>query len=119
MRFSWSSHLSDIFRVITPSLTTKTTDPSGTAILELEFKHRFDHFGGVDEYTLKVQISTDGGENWDTKWSIIPNANIGPETVKIELGILDVPSFQIAWVLDGDRYYINYWYIDDIVVDYQ
>jgi uncharacterized repeat protein (TIGR02543 family) len=111
MRFDWSPIFENTSRLISPFINA-----SGINDLMLSFKHHVDDF--ENSYTLKVQVSTDGGTSWmDSGWSISPSGDIGPETVTVDLSAYDGLIFQIAWVFEGDSYDINYWYIDDIVVD--
>jgi len=115
MFFQWAPEFVGTSRLVSPVI-----DAGAVSGLSLEFKHFVDDFddpaGAV--YDLLVQVSTDGGSTWNTIWSITPTGNVGPETITKDLSAYDGQSFQVAWVLDGNSYGINYWYIDDIVVSY-
>jgi len=111
MFFQWSPIIDGTSRLVSPVI-----DASAASGLSLDFKHFVDDFNG--DYDLLVQVSTDGGSTWNTVWSITPTGNVGPETITKDLSAYDGQSFQVAWVLDGNSYGINYWYIDDIVVSY-
>ena len=107
----------DICTLLDHCLVTPAIDASGYSDLELAFKQYVDDFQGLYfPYDLKVQVTTDGGSNWADAWSISPTANIGPETVTVDLSAYDGQTFQLAWVFIGYSYDIDHWYIDDIVV---
>jgi len=109
MRFNWSPSGVDVFRLSTPLIDAAAYDN-----ILLTFKHNVNHFG--DNYTLRVQTSTDG-TTWTDRWTIVnPPASIPAETVDVSLNAVGGESFYLAWVFDGDSYNINYWYVDDIVV---
>lgn len=112
LHFWWAPSVSGTFRVVTPLI-----DASAYSNLELTFKQYVDDYLGLSNpYDLKVQVSTDGGTNWTDAWSISPTANIGPETVTVDLSVYDGQTFQLAWVFVGYTYDIDDWYVDDIVV---
>jgi len=90
-------------------------DAGGSSGLTVSFKHYVDHWD--TPYTLKVQVSTDDGTTWADVWSINPTGNIGPEPVTVDLSAYDGQAIQIAWVFGGNSFRIEYWYIDDIVVN--
>lgn len=95
-------------------LTTPEIDASAYSDLELTFKHFVDDYAGG--YSLKVQVSTDDGATWTDAWSAYPSANIGPETVTVDLSAYDGQTFLLAWVFDGYSYFIDWWHLDDILV---
>ncbi len=109
MKNSWQSG-TGITRLISPVF-----DLSGTTNPQVTFKHFFDDYGaGI---TAKIQTSTDGGATWvDESWSIASGSgNVGPETVAVPLTNTGANTL-IAWVLDGDHYQFDYWYVDDVHV---
>ncbi len=109
MRNSWQSG-TGITRLISPEL-----DLTGLTTPYLSFNHFFNDYGaGI---TAKIQTSTDGGATWvDEAWSIASgNGNVGPETVTLSLTNTG-SSTLIAWVMDGDHYQFDYWYVDDVEV---
>ena len=96
-----------IQRLITMPIVT-----SGSATLDLEFKHFVSDFSGG--YVLRLETSADG-ENWNTveEW---PAADIPATTENIIIDTPDVGSetFQLAWTYDGNFWNINWWCIDDV-----
>ena len=101
-------------RLITPPLNTV-----GMSELNLSFNHYFDDYGiGM---TIKIQSSTDG-TNWsDETWSLASSSNsvvIGPETISTTIsGNLNSPNTYIAFVIDGNLYQFDDWYIDDVNIE--
>lgn len=100
-----------ISRLISPAFNT-----TGESQLTLQFRHFFDAFNGTPLPTLKIQSSSDG-VNWtDENWSLQSATNVGPALVTTTiLNNLGATTY-IAWVIDGDHFNFDYWYIDDVLV---
>lgn len=99
-------------RVITPAINTV-----GVSQLALSFKHMFDDYGAGA--TLRIQTSTDKVTWTNTSWSLASssNANIGPITVNTNITTnLNSTTTYIAFVVDGNLYQIDYWYIDNVYI---
>ncbi len=100
-----------ITRVITPPLNTV-----GVSNILLSFKHFFDDFyAGV---TLRIQSSTDK-EIWaDETWSLASGSgNIGPVTVNTTIeNNLNSATTYVAFVVDGNLFKFDYWYIDNVLL---
>jgi hypothetical protein len=113
MRFIWFPSFTGTSRLISTVI-----DASTYSDIELSFKHFVDDWEDYpDTYALKVQVSLDGGTIWADAWSITAGAaDIGPETVTVDLSTYDGDTFKLAWVFVGESPYIDYWYIDDILV---
>ncbi len=98
-----------ISRLIAPAI-----DFTGVTSPVLTFKYYYDDFGaGV---TLKVQTSTDL-TNWtDQPFTLIGgNGDVGPLTATVALTLGTGVNY-IAWVVDGNHFQINNWYVDDVTV---
>ena len=107
-RFYYSPESTDIFRLFTPAI-----DTSEYGAIEIEFKHYVDHY--TTPYTLKLETSEDG-INWDVLWEIEPTGDVGPESISL-LTINNVGSnTYVSWTFEGDSYYIDNWYVDDIFI---
>jgi hypothetical protein len=110
--FSWTPSFVGTSRLITPAI-----DAGAYSNLELTFRQMVDNFDSYNwPYILKVQVSLDGGTSWVDAWSVAPWGMISAETVTVDLSTYAGQSVKLAWVLSGDSYGINYWYIDDILV---
>ena len=98
-----------ISRLITPAI-----DFTGIANPVLSFKHFYDDYAAGA--TLKIQSSSDL-VNWtDQPFTISSGSgSVGPVTVNVNLTLTSGINY-IAWVIDGNHYQINYWYIDDVTI---
>jgi hypothetical protein len=108
--FYWSPSTNGIQRLVSDEINT-----SGATELTYEFKHYLDDYSGG--YEIRVETTSDG-QNWNTVWSQTPTGNIGPETVdgSITNGDVGSPTFQIAWVFDGNSFNLDHWYVDDVLL---
>ena len=108
--FNWSPSTTATQRLVSPVINT-----TGSSSLDLQFMHMVNDYNG--DYELRIETTSDG-TNWNTAWSLIPNANVGPEQINETITTPDVGSatFQIAWVFVGNSFNINYWYVDDILL---
>lgn len=97
-------------RWISPAIST-----TGQTSLDLSFKHYFDYYS--TNPTIKIQSSTDGVSWTDEAWSITPTGNITATTVNTTVVNNLGGTTYIAWVITGDLYEFDYWYVDDVSVD--
>ena len=107
-RFYYFPFSIDTFRLISPLINTSDFD-----LINIEFKHFVDHFGGP--YNLSLEISKDC-VNWYDIWKISPVEDIGPETIKLTYFKNTSSDIYISWTFSGDSFNINNWYIDDIKI---
>lgn len=108
-RFYWSPST-----VATQRLISKPVNTTAVSSLNLEFRHYNNNFGGG--YTLKLESTADG-DNW-TEIMTFPATDFGPELVEVVIDNDDVGSeeFQLAWTFDGDSWDINWWCVDDVIL---
>jgi serine protease AprX len=91
---------------------------TGRTALNLQFRQFFDAYGaGV---TVKVQTSTTGTTWTDTGWSFVGGTvNDGPaleiEAISTAEGAGSA-TFYVAWVVDGNSFQLDYWYIDSVLM---
>ena len=106
--FYWSPSTTAVQHLI-----SKTVNTTGSSTMELEFKHMVDHYSG--NYILRIETTSDGGNTWNIVTSY-PASSMAATTELLTIDNNDVgsPTFQIAWVFDGNSYNINSWYIDDV-----
>jgi len=108
-RFNWNPSSTDLFRLYTSAIDTSDYDA-----IEIEFKHYVNHWSGP--YTLKVETSPDG-VSWSTVWEKV-NPGSGQEDVYFVTGDnVGSDTLYVSWTFEGNSYNINYWYIDDIVIN--
>ncbi len=99
-------------RVITPAINTV-----GASQLALSFKHMLDDYGSGA--TLRIQTSTDKVTWTNETWSLATasNSNVGPATVNTTITHnLNSATTYIAFVIDGNLYQFDYWYIDNVYI---
>jgi hypothetical protein len=108
MMATWVSG-TGISRLITPALNL------GGSPAVLSFKHFYNDYGvGA---IIKIQSSPDGTTWTDEAWSYATGGgDLGPETLSVPITANTGSNVYIAWVIDGDHYQIDYWYVDDVYV---
>lgn len=89
----------------------------GTSNLELSFKHYLSHYASGYNYSISVELSTDGN-NWNSVYSVSPvQSSIPAQTINININEYDgTESLYIRYRLTGNDWGIFYWYIDDIKI---
>jgi len=110
-RFSWTPSATSTFRLYTGAM-----DTTGLTNIDLSFKHYVNDYNGA--YNLGVETSTDG-VTWNTVW-YVPGGPMGPETITIPLTTADglgSSTFYVSWTFFGYSYNINYWYVDDVLME--
>ena len=110
-RCQWYNVNPGTTRLMTPAL-----DTTGLSSLRLSFKHFLDAFSSG--CTLKIQTSPDKIVWTDEAWSVAStSANLGPETIETTLAHnLGIATTYVAFVITGNLYQYDYWYIDDVVI---
>jgi hypothetical protein len=109
MMASWASG-TGISRLIVGPINT-----SGMTGLNLEFKYSYNDY--APGATFKIQSSSDL-TNWtDEAFSFNSGGgSIGPVTVNTTVGSNVGSITYVAWVIDGNHYQYNYWYVDDVSI---
>ncbi len=98
----------------TTRLISPPVDLTGLTTVTLMFSHLYDFYTDV---APKCGVATrHGGGTWTSVWELSPTANVGPETIVLNITNADVgySDFQICFYLNGNLFNIDYWYIDDI-----
>ena len=104
----------------TRSLYSNSINTTGLSSLTLDFNHMVDDWGG-SAYTIKVQYSTNGSTWIDAGWTVSPTGDIAAATVSVTLTSaqgVGSSTYYIAFVITGNLYNIDYWYIDDVKLYY-
>jgi len=109
MMAEWASG-TGISRLIAPPLNT-----DGIANFAINFNTYYnDYDAGI---TAKVQYSFDLNTWFDTPWSIISGGgNVSGNQTALITGLTNQPTTYVAWVLDGNHFQFDYWYIDDVAI---
>jgi subtilisin family serine protease len=108
MRAQWQNGIGTS-RLISPML-----DLSGADTAWLLFNYFFDDYRSGCQ--IKVQTSNDG-TNWIDQPFLFESGhgNYGPRTAMVALTNTSNTT-NIAWVIDGDQFEFDYWFIDDVTV---
>ena len=113
MQFNWSPSFTGVSRLITPEISTG--DASEFLISFNQYLNDYSTFEG--EY-IAVEYSIDNGNYWEEIWHYDCDASLAATLTEI---IFEIPAkadeFLIAFKYDGNSYNINYWYIDNIVIE--
>jgi len=99
----------------------RSVNTVGYTSLNISWKQFIDNYDAVTyPYTLKVQCASSSGGPWTDIYSYSPsdNNNTGPETKNYNHWTTNVGgTFFIRYYITGKTYGIDFWYIDDLVID--
>lgn len=98
-----------VSRLITPPLNTENIEA-----ITVKFKHMLNSYGA--DCTGKLQYSHDLATWNDTGFEFPTNVDFTEERL-VMIPNLNAPSTYLAWVMDGNHYQFNYWYVDDIYIN--
>jgi len=99
-------------RIVSPMINT-----IGMAKLSLGFRSTLDDW--APGATLRIQSSTDGVSWTNEAWSLSTSSNtmVGPVTINTTLSHnLNSEHTFLAFVVEGNLYKYDFWYIDDVSV---
>lgn len=103
-------------RFISPAIDTRQVHD-----MTLSFRHRLDDWEGSSvSYWIGVQISNNLTD-WTTLWSVATTSDIAATQQNINISY-DKGMSQttyIAFWFSGNNYYMDGWYIDDVVLSYE
>ncbi len=114
MRLHWNSINGDYSYIETPPV-----DTVGAAQLQLRFNHWIDDYENSDDpIYCRVYTRAETTDTWTdvTPWSNPIYNNVGPEYVTIDIGFDSGPATQVRFEYEGYYFYIDYWYIDDVLL---
>ena len=95
-------------------LISPTIDMTGQAGGVLTYKMYDNHWSGQGSYSWNVGVSTDNGATWTTVIHLEPGASgLYPGSVNIPGGSA---TTKVAFWIEGNPFYFNYIYLDDIQV---
>ena len=110
MRADWVTGVGTSRLIVGPLNTTGLTN------LVLLFKHFYDDWG-TSNVTMKIQSSLDGITWTNEAFSFNSGGgNIGPETIFTTIQNNLGSTTYVAWVIDGDHFELDNWYIDDVLI---
>jgi len=106
MKCSWMD-ATGVSRLITPPINT-----NGIATFAANFNHYYNDYGiGV---TAKLQYSHDLNTWYDTGYAIEGGSGSFGAYETVLISGLNAPITYLAWVIDGNHYQFNFWYVDDV-----
>ena len=110
---SWTPSFNGLSKLRSCDITT----PSPNTVHNLTLKHMCDWYADPAPF-IGIGVSYDNGTTYSIIWQFQPvGGNVGPETIYSNFTPTSSP-FQLVLFLNGDSFNIDYWYVDDIVVDY-
>ncbi|HZK09298.1 MAG TPA: choice-of-anchor J domain-containing protein [Bacteroidales bacterium] len=112
VRFYWSPNSLDKFYFISPVMNT-----FGQSELEMSFTHAINEVMYGDSYSIRLITIIDGVERLVIEFddnNLPPTEVVTMLTAEHGVGAKD---FQIAFVYEGNAYYMNWWNIDDIMIN--
>ena len=95
--------------IVSPVINT-----TGQTELSLSFKQFIQ--SNNSNTACELWTTSDGGNTWNSVWSVYPNNTYGPETTVLSIMTADVgsPNFQFAFAVNGTSSDLQTWNIDDI-----
>jgi hypothetical protein len=87
--------------------------------LTLQWNNFMDWYSSSYAYSMSIQTSSDGSTWHNTTWVTNPvTADLGPGLQSITISTADVGSstFYIAFTVSGLTFGMNYWYIDNVLL---
>jgi hypothetical protein len=99
-------------RLITPAINTV-----GASQVTFSFRHQFDDYGAGA--TLRIQTSNDKSTWTNTTWSVASASNTTSAAALVNVTVtanLNSASTYFAFVVDGNLYQFDYWYVDNVSI---
>ncbi len=111
-RFGYNPVTSGEQELISPDI-----DTSGYQDLTLSFKHMLDFFS-LGNFTIGVKVYGANGSE-EVVWSMEPDLDISATTVSVTIdnALVDTDQLQLSFFYTGDSYLIDYWFVDDVVLE--
>ena len=109
-QFYWFPYQMGVQRLISRSINS-----TGSATIELEFKHAITGMGDT-EAELRLETSSNG-EDWNIV-QVWQQENLSPTIENFTIVNADVGSqnLRVAWVFEGYSANINSWFVDDVLI---
>ncbi|MDD4308203.1 MAG: clostripain-related cysteine peptidase [Thermoplasmata archaeon] len=97
-------------------------DTTGMTSLDLQWRNMIDDYTSGSGVVCAVQTSSDLS-SWYDVWYWDDTITSGDLPAALLTATVTTPSvgsstFYIAWVVDGNSYQMNYWYVDNILLTY-
>jgi hypothetical protein len=98
-------------------IRTPTIDTTGFTTLTASFIDSLNHYSGTNYYQIHFRTFANGVEHDIQTWT--PSASTGAAQHTYTLTAADgvgASDFQLEWLVDGNTFYMNYWYFDNVVL---
>ncbi len=112
LQLSWSPSFVGVSRFASPNINS-----GEYSALRLKFNQMLNDFSTYTGEFIAVDYSIDNGATWEQIWYHEASSSLGPELTEVYFSVPENTNFRIAFKFDGDVYNINYWYIDNVVVE--
>ncbi len=112
LRLSWTPSFNGLSKLRSCDITSLAP---GT-VHNISLKHFCDWYSNPAPQ-LGIGISYDNGSTYSSVWQIQPTSNVGPETVYASFTPTS-GTFQLVLFANGNSFNIDYWYVDDIQIDF-
>lgn len=86
--------------------------------LRLRFKQYLNNASSFDGEIAAVDITYDGGGNWDPLWEFVIEQDIMPSELELYVSVPpNNTTLHFGFRFEGNSHNINQWYIDDLVLE--
>ncbi len=86
--------------------------------LRLRFKQYLNNASSFDGEIAAVDITYDGGDNWDPLWEYVIEQDIMPSELELYVSVPpNKTTVHFGFRFQGNSHNINQWYIDDLVLE--
>ncbi|MFW5724934.1 MAG: carboxypeptidase regulatory-like domain-containing protein [Bacteroidota bacterium] len=113
MSLGWNPASEGTSRLVSPVINA-----AGQNGLRLSVKMYLDNFSSSEDEMIGIDFTTDGGQTWQTIWEEqLLAEDIPQQEYEFVFALEEDPSnLQVAFRFEGYSYNIDYWYIDDLLL---
>ncbi len=113
LRLNWVPATTGISRLVSPAI-----DLQDNEAVRLIFHQFLDNFAASDNEKIAMDYTVDGGDNWITIWEQeLTDEDIPQDEYDYVFNVpSDVSSIQLGLRFEGNTYNIDYWHIDNIII---
>ena len=112
LQLGWNPSFNGVSRFASPVINS-----GEYSALRLKFNQMLWDFSTFTGEYIAVDFSIDGGATWTQIWQHMGNASLGPELTEVYFNVPQNTNFRIAFKFEGVIHNINFWYIDNIMVE--
>ncbi|MGB4204351.1 MAG: fibronectin type III domain-containing protein, partial [Bacteroidales bacterium] len=112
LQFSWTPSFVGVSRFASPNINS-----GEYSALRLKFNQMLNDFSTFTGEFIAVDCSIDNGATWEQLWFHEASSSLNAQLTEVYFSVPQNTNFRIAFKFDGNSYNINYWYIDNVVVE--